>query len=119
MEKQDDGDVDGSQSSLAIEILNVLDVCGYRKWIRDVDELKWSIDLGQTYSQDGRVNASTGIDNNTTPKISSAESVKKRVWCLDPIDGTRGFLRGKREGGQYCVALTLIEVRVQCSCIIS
>ena len=32
-----------------------------------------------------------------------------RVWCLDPIDGTKGFLRGKREGGQYCVALALLE----------
>jgi 3'-phosphoadenosine 5'-phosphosulfate (PAPS) 3'-phosphatase len=32
-----------------------------------------------------------------------------RVWCLDPIDGTRGFLRGKRSGGQYCVALALLE----------
>lgn len=32
-----------------------------------------------------------------------------RIWCLDPIDGTKGFLRGKREGGQYCVALALLE----------
>jgi HAL2 family 3'(2'),5'-bisphosphate nucleotidase len=28
---------------------------------------------------------------------------------LDPIDGTRGFLRGKREGGQYAIALALLE----------
>jgi 3'(2'), 5'-bisphosphate nucleotidase len=28
-----------------------------------------------------------------------------RVWSLDPIDGTKGFLRG----GQYAVALALIE----------
>jgi 3'-phosphoadenosine 5'-phosphosulfate (PAPS) 3'-phosphatase len=35
----------------------------------------------------------------------------KRVWCLDPIDGTKGFLRGKRPGGQYAVALALLEVR--------
>jgi 3'-phosphoadenosine 5'-phosphosulfate (PAPS) 3'-phosphatase len=34
-----------------------------------------------------------------------------RVWCLDPIDGTKGFLRGKPQGGQYCVALALLEVR--------
>lgn len=32
-----------------------------------------------------------------------------RVWCLDPIDGTKGFLRGRIEGGQYCIALGLIE----------
>ena len=35
----------------------------------------------------------------------------QRVWCLDPIDGTKGFLRGKQQGGQYAVALALIEVR--------
>lgn len=30
---------------------------------------------------------------------------KARHWCLDPIDGTKGFLRGE----QYAVALALIE----------
>lgn len=30
---------------------------------------------------------------------------KGRVWALDPIDGTKGFLRG----GQYAVCLALIE----------
>jgi 3'(2'), 5'-bisphosphate nucleotidase len=30
---------------------------------------------------------------------------KGRHWCLDPIDGTKGFLRGE----QYAVALALIE----------
>lgn len=34
---------------------------------------------------------------------------KRRVWCLDPIDGTKGFLRGRIEGGQYCIALALLE----------
>ncbi|KAG8936135.1 hypothetical protein FRC02_004453 [Tulasnella sp. 418] len=36
---------------------------------------------------------------------------KGRMWCLDPIDGTKGFLRG----GQYAVCLALIvdsEVKV-------
>ncbi|MFC1821362.1 3'(2'),5'-bisphosphate nucleotidase [Thermodesulfobacteriota bacterium] len=31
--------------------------------------------------------------------------VKDRFWVLDPVDGTKGFLRG----GQYAVALALIE----------
>jgi 3'-phosphoadenosine 5'-phosphosulfate (PAPS) 3'-phosphatase len=31
-----------------------------------------------------------------------------RFWCLDPIDGTKGFLRG----GQYCVALAFLEVGI-------
>ena len=30
---------------------------------------------------------------------------KGRFWTLDPIDGTKGFLRG----GQYAVALALVE----------
>ncbi|KAK6361599.1 hypothetical protein TWF730_005319 [Orbilia blumenaviensis] len=32
------------------------------------------------------------------------ESGKGRVWALDPIDGTKGFLRG----GQYAIALALL-----------
>ena len=35
---------------------------------------------------------------------SSAGGAKGRIWALDPIDGTKGFLRG----GQYAVCLALI-----------
>ena len=35
---------------------------------------------------------------------NSAGGAKGRVWALDPIDGTKGFLRG----GQYAVCLALI-----------
>lgn len=35
----------------------------------------------------------------------SAGGPKGRIWALDPIDGTKGFLRG----GQYAVCLALIE----------
>jgi 3'(2'), 5'-bisphosphate nucleotidase len=35
---------------------------------------------------------------------SSAGGAKGRLWALDPIDGTKGFLRG----GQYAVCLGLI-----------
>ncbi|THC95916.1 hypothetical protein EYZ11_004602 [Aspergillus tanneri] len=35
----------------------------------------------------------------------SVGGAKGRVWALDPIDGTKGFLRG----GQYAVCLGLIE----------
>lgn len=45
--------------------------------------------------------------------VSSSSSTiappAKRLWCIDQIDGTRGFLRGKYDGGQYCVALALLE----------
>ena len=42
---------------------------------------------------------------------SSAGGAKGRIWALDPIDGTKGFLRG----GQYAVCLALMvdgEVQV-------
>ena len=36
---------------------------------------------------------------------NSAGGPKGRIWALDPVDGTKGFLRG----GQYAVCLALIE----------
>ena len=42
----------------------------------------------------------TAIDAGSSPGGS-----KGRIWVLDPIDGTKGFLRG----GQYAIALALIE----------
>lgn len=35
----------------------------------------------------------------------SADATQSRYWTLDPIDGTKGFLRGQ----QYAIALALIE----------
>ncbi len=53
--------------------------------------------------------------NEFFPRVSSREvcswidlstsSIKERFWTLDPIDGTKGFLRGD----QYAIALALIE----------
>ena len=37
--------------------------------------------------------------------LGGAEATGDRYWTLDPIDGTKGFLRGE----QYAVALGLIE----------
>jgi HAL2 family 3'(2'),5'-bisphosphate nucleotidase len=50
------------------------------------DYLKECIDLGQMF-------------------FNTSEKDRARVWCLDPIDGTKGFLRKE----QYCVALALLE----------
>lgn len=83
---------------LSEEIMNVLDRCELTNIIGDKDELCKSIDLGQTYEDDGSIKSCVLEKRNSS-----------RRWCLDPIDGTRGFLRGKREGGQYCIALALIE----------
>ena len=38
----------------------------------------------------------------------SSDSITDRFWTLDPIDGTKGFLRGD----QYAIALALIENRM-------
>jgi 3'(2'), 5'-bisphosphate nucleotidase len=53
--------------------------------------------------------------NASTPRVSPAKvcqwidlgtgSISPRYWTLDPIDGTKGFLRGD----QYAIALALIE----------
>lgn len=37
--------------------------------------------------------------------VGSADGSSDRYWTLDPIDGTKGFLRGE----QYAIALALIE----------
>lgn len=35
----------------------------------------------------------------------TAETGKRRYWCIDPIDGTKGFLRGE----QFAICLALID----------
>jgi len=93
--------------SLADDILHLIHTipgcCDGISRIQTLDDLFSSIDLGNlSYdSQTGHVVSS----------ISSSSNKKERsfTWCLDPIDGTKGFLRGKKQGGQYCIALALIE----------
>lgn len=65
--------------------------------MKDRDELFQSIDIGQSY----------GSNSNAAGVVKSS-SPPDRLWVLDPIDGTKGFLRGK-PNGQYCVALALLE----------
>jgi 3'(2'), 5'-bisphosphate nucleotidase len=60
------------------------------------EDMLQGLDLGKSYTK-----WSNGEKNTS--------SRPPRVWALDPIDGTRGFLRGKTSGGQYAVALALIE----------
>ena len=75
---------ESSSALLSPVTQKILDAC--LGLIPDENNLKDNIDLGQTFFQ------------ATTRPIS-------RVWCLDPIDGTKGFLRK----GQYCVALSLLQ----------
>eukprot|EP00978_Attheya_sp_CCMP212_P039094 scaffold200192_cov51-Attheya_sp.AAC.2 len=78
-----------SDPDLSHEILNAIQ-SQLPKETDSISSLLDNIDLGQSFS---------------LPKHKNT----KRIWCLDPIDGTKGFLRGKLTGGQYCVALALIE----------
>ena len=87
---------------LSLEILRVFQQVGLNGIIDNEEDLKRSIDLGQTYGSNGQL-------NDSVRKRMQEPGLTTRVWCLDPIDGTRGFLRGKQDGGQYCIALALIE----------
>jgi 3'(2'), 5'-bisphosphate nucleotidase len=65
-------------------------------------EVMDAIDLGKSYQQWSY--SEKGMNPSDTQNARPS-----RVWVLDPIDGTRGFLRGRRSGGQYAIALALIE----------
>ncbi|MCH9627445.1 MAG: 3'(2'),5'-bisphosphate nucleotidase CysQ [Chlamydiales bacterium] len=47
----------------------------------------------------------TVSENEILAAIGEGGEAKGRYWVLDPIDGTRGFIRQE----QYCVALALVE----------
>ena len=58
-----------------------------------------AIDLGKSYKK-----------WDTDGSKSQQQQLRpSRVWVLDPIDGTRGFLRGRTRGGQYAIALALLD----------
>lgn len=86
------------QDDLSDEIMKAFQECSLIDDIGSIEELRTSIDLGQTYKDDGKLKS----------WVVGEKDISRR-WCLDPIDGTRGFLRGKREGGQYCIALALVQ----------
>ncbi len=70
---------ESSNQAVASKILSILDDEGYGHEFGSFDSLFSSIDLGQNTPDDF-------------------------FWTLDPIDGTKGFLRGE----QYAIALALI-----------
>jgi 3'(2'), 5'-bisphosphate nucleotidase len=59
------------------------------------------VDLVRRHRNDA-VEASTVLD---WIAVGAADASTDRYWTLDPIDGTKGFLRGE----QYAIALGLIE----------
>ncbi|KZV83340.1 3(2),5-bisphosphate nucleotidase HAL2 [Exidia glandulosa HHB12029] len=66
--------------------------------LRDWEKAEWGI--GPTHGQRTTSQLLDAIDRGN---FSGAR--KGRMWTLDPIDGTKGFLRGE----QYAVCLALIE----------
>jgi len=67
--------------------------------IMNASRLYKSIDVGKSYLD--------WFDENSG--IQNENKKPDKIWVLDPIDGTKGFLRGKHTGGQYCIALALLE----------
>ena len=61
--------------------------------ISSTEDLCRFIDIGQSYNADGSIE----------------EGQTDRIWTCDPIDGTKGFIRGKLDGGQYAVCLAKLE----------
>lgn len=57
---------------------------------------EWGLGPGKKWTEEELLSA---IDRGT-----SSGGPKGRFWCLDPIDGTKGFLRGE----QYAVCLGLV-----------
>ncbi|EGV61007.1 3'(2'),5'-bisphosphate nucleotidase [Yamadazyma tenuis] len=91
-EEDSDSLKDGSEEAnrLSSKILEILEDVQQKtvNWKSDIGELK---DLESVY---------TSIDLG-----NSEGGSKGRFWALDPIDGTKGFLRGD----QFAVCLALIE----------
>jgi 3'(2'), 5'-bisphosphate nucleotidase len=85
-----DDDTTNNTNARDVMISQILKLTG----IASTSELLDAIDIGQSYRMYQRKDHN---DANLLPPV--------RFWCLDPIDGTKGFLRR----GQYCVALALLE----------
>jgi HAL2 family 3'(2'),5'-bisphosphate nucleotidase len=73
--------------------------------MKNLEDLYHSINLGGEYETWTQPSGS----HHHQQQPQSPGPPSSRVWCLDPIDGTKGFLRGKRQGGQYAIALALLE----------
>ncbi|KAK6521101.1 hypothetical protein TWF506_001335 [Arthrobotrys conoides] len=74
-----------------------------------ITEAVYSNTTGQSSSESNSSNELGVIKDETEmldliDKGDCTDSGKGRVWALDPIDGTKGFLRG----GQYAIALGLL-----------
>ncbi|KAK6354887.1 hypothetical protein TWF696_004018 [Orbilia brochopaga] len=75
----------------------------------DLTSLVWDVvstALAETQGLEGDLGTVSGQSQmlEFIDKGACANSATGRVWALDPVDGTKGFLRG----GQYAIALALL-----------
>ena len=83
----------------------------YRRWEKKAGEPVCEVDLEVDAFLRERLNAldpQAGWLSEETVDASDRYE-RRRVWVVDPIDGTRDFLRG-RSG--WCVSVALVEERV-------
>ena len=102
----DDDDDDDDTRLLADRVLEVANR-GAISTMMDADRLLRAIDRGGRGTDDAMLSSSSSEEVGDDGGGEGRR--RRRVWCLDPIDGTKGFLRGRFGGGQYCVALALLE----------
>ncbi|KAK4141909.1 uncharacterized protein C8A04DRAFT_13687 [Dichotomopilus funicola] len=69
---------------------------------RDVADMIRLIELGGSTEQEA-ITATTTATQTITAAAGLAAG--RRVWCLDPIDGTSAYM----QGGQYAISLALLE----------
>ncbi|KAH6615993.1 hypothetical protein B0J18DRAFT_438627 [Chaetomium sp. MPI-SDFR-AT-0129] len=68
---------------------------------RDVADMIRLIELGGSTEQE----ATTTTSTTQTITAAAGLAAGRRVWCLDPIDGTSAYM----QGGQYAISLALLE----------
>ena len=97
--------VTGFVSSLAPEA-NPQMVCDWidRGHMGIVETGQRLVETGRRHMETGRRHVETGRRHMETGQRPVSTPAPARYWLLDPIDGTKGFLRG----GQYAVALALM-----------
>lgn len=93
---QDEIVAEEEASSLREDKALSAEIYGFVKDVKLVDNESNGLLGGQLASEDAML--------ETIDQGKSAGGGKGRIWALDPIDGTKGFLRG----GQYAVCLGLI-----------
>lgn len=93
---EEDSELLRSSESIRRDVLDILESCTGEVWTPE--RLFQTVDKG-SYN----ITTANKLTKNITE--SSSNSKEERVWVLDPVDGTKGFMRGEH----YCIALGLLR----------